>query len=91
MNLDKYLSILIKFLNKYLKILLYSFFLIILLFSLYFTYTDVYKTALFADKIEDSEIIAKKQKVNITLFKEMEEKINSKNDKSIEIIPNIFE
>lgn len=91
MNLDKIFSVLKKFVNNYLKLILYSFFVLVLLFTLYFTYTNVYKTVISANEIKESEIIAKKQKVDVNLFKEIETKIKSKNDKSINKIPNIFQ
>lgn len=91
MNIDKYISSLEKFVNKYLNPLIYTILLIIFAVTLYFTYANVYKTAITPNQIENSEIIAKKQKVNITLFKEIQKKIDEKNDQSLNNIQYPFE
>ncbi|MDP2683974.1 MAG: hypothetical protein Q8P20_02850 [bacterium] len=85
-DFDKYKEII----KKYIFYVVYIILVIIFGLTSYFTYLKVYKIAIAPDKIQESEIIAKKQKVNIELFNEIQNEIVQKNDKSIKNIKNPF-
>lgn len=55
----------------------------------YFLYTNVYQTLISPTEIDKSEIIAKKQKVNLDLFTDINDKIKAKKSISEEQIGRI--
>ena len=48
----------------------------------YYAYTAIYQVAIAPKEINSSEIIAKKQKVNLSLFNDINNKINAKKEVS---------
>jgi len=90
MNLDKYFEPIKRIFTKYVNLISYSVMIIILAIVGYFVYVNVYKTAIAPDPIAESEIIAKKQKVNVGQFKAIEEKIETKNQGSTTQVKDLF-
>jgi len=66
--------------------------IITLLWLIYFTYQNLYPTIFNPQEIDKNEIIARKQKVNIELFNEINQEINQKQTTVLETddIQNLF-
>ena len=68
-------------------------FVVLILFLLYFCYVNIYKTLIKPDEIKSSEIIAKKQKINLELFSEIRANIEKKENlakNAFRVIKNPF-
>ncbi|MCH7492540.1 hypothetical protein IID19_03005 [Patescibacteria group bacterium] len=65
---------------------------IILIGLAYFTYNNLYQSVLVPRDIEPSEIVARKQKVNLELFEMVNLRIDKKlnHDINVQKIPNPF-
>ncbi len=63
---------------KYLRIFLYIINIIILIFLAFIFYTNVYQNIIVPKDINESEIISKKQTINIDLFETINDNITVK-------------
>ena len=97
MELNKRSTISIKKIGTYLLRRLFQIIMIIsviiLLWLAFFTYNNLYQSVLVPREIESSEIVARKQKVNLDLFETVKVQINKKLNRDIEIqeISNPFD
>ena len=81
-----------KITSKYLGIIIYAIITIIFCVVGYFTYQNVYLTSISPKPIDENEIIAKKQKVNLILFEKITNNIAVKKSTSTTTnITNPFE
>ena len=78
MNIDQLSKKLKKIITEYLKLLVYVFTLLIMIWLTYFVYNNAYTNVISQKEIDKNEIIAKKQKVNITLFNAINNEIIAK-------------
>ncbi|XOU94797.1 MAG: hypothetical protein ACNFW9_01890 [Candidatus Kerfeldbacteria bacterium] len=81
-----------KLTTKYLGSIIYSIIVIIFAIVGYFTYQNLYLTSISPKPIDENDIIAKKQKVNLILFEKITTNISEKKDQNYVVkIPNLFE
>ena len=72
-----------------LKFVLYTFFVLLAAWLLFFAYQNLYSLIIAPGEIDKSEIIAKRQKVNIELFNSITDNISEKAANTTEIINTI--
>ncbi len=63
---------------RHLSLILYVFGFMVMLWLGYFSYANLYQTAINPPSIDQAEIIARRQKVNVELFTSMQEHIAAK-------------
>lgn len=71
-----------KTLSKYLVFIIYGIITIIFTAVGFFTYQNVYITSIVTKPIDENDIIAKKQKVNLILFEKITTGITEKKDQN---------
>ena len=84
----------LKILKDRVGFILYLVIFIIIAWVCYFTYQNIYLVVISPKDINQNEIIAKKQKVDLELFNTISHKINDKkdaSDKKLQEIKNPFE
>jgi len=72
-----------------LKFILYACYVLLAAWLLFFAYQNLYSSIIAPEKIDKSEIIAKRQKVNIELFNLITANINEKATNSAQAINTI--
>jgi len=78
-----------KLLKQRLGLIIYISIFLVIIWLGYFTYQNLYLTVIAPKEIDQSEIIAKKQKVNLELFNTINQKIVNKKDISSEALLEI--
>lgn len=79
MSINEALKKITLFLKNHLNWVFVSLWVIVIAWLVYFTYQNYYLTIYLPKAIPDNEIIAKKQKVNINLFNQINDKIKLRN------------
>lgn len=71
------------------RLIIYLVILLIISWLVYFTYQNLYSSVIYPKEIDKSEIIAKKRKVNIKLFNEINDTMTKKKEVSEETLRGI--
>lgn len=80
MNIRTLAPSLLTFLRRYAHLVIYAVIVLVMAWLLYFTYQHLYTSVIQPKEIDPSEIIAKRQKVNLELFNEINQKIKQKKE-----------
>jgi len=89
MKISIYKKLIMDTLKRRLVLIVYFSIFIIIIWLGYFEYQYLYSTVIAPKEIDQSEIIAKKQKVDLELFNAINEKITDKKSVSDEILQEI--
>lgn len=78
-----------KFLYHHLAIVLVVVIIVVINWLAFFTYSNLYTTVISPREIKDTEIVSRKQKVDLELFNTINERINNKKEVSSRALLNI--